>query len=131
MRFLGLTLCLLASSFGARAQSVEDRVTALEARVKVLEEALHNQGVKPALLDATNIDGTYKATLPNGESVNVEFNKGHVTANVGKETKAGTYEITGERVIVTADGKSETLIIEGDHLRGNSGGDKIDFIKTK
>jgi hypothetical protein len=131
MRFLGLTLCLLASSFGARAQSVEDRVTALEARVKVLEEALHSQGVKPVLLDATNIDGTYKATLPNGELVNVEFNKGHVTAYSGKESKTGTYEIAGERVIVTADGKTETLMIEGDHLRGNAGGDKIDFIKTK
>jgi len=37
MRFIGLTIALLASSLGARAQSAEDRVAALEARVKSLE----------------------------------------------------------------------------------------------
>ena len=40
MRSIGLTLCLLASSFGARAESVEDRLAALEMRVKTLEQAL-------------------------------------------------------------------------------------------
>ena len=47
MRFIGLTLCLLASSFGARAESAEDRIGALEARVKALEQALRDAGEKP------------------------------------------------------------------------------------
>ena len=49
MRLLGLTLCLLASSFGARAESIEDRMAALERRVKVLEEALRNKSEAPTL----------------------------------------------------------------------------------
>ena len=49
MRLIGLTLCLLASSFGARAESIEDRMAALERRVKGLEEALRNQGEESAL----------------------------------------------------------------------------------
>ena len=44
MRLLGLTLCLLASSFGARAESIEERMTALERQVKSLEGALREQG---------------------------------------------------------------------------------------
>ena len=40
MRRIGLTLCLLVSSLGARAEAAEDRVAELEARVKALESAL-------------------------------------------------------------------------------------------
>ena len=43
MRLFGLTLALLASSLGARAESVEDRMTALEQQVKTLQEALRSQ----------------------------------------------------------------------------------------
>jgi hypothetical protein len=39
MRRIGLTLCLLVSSLGARAEAAEDRVAELEARVKALETA--------------------------------------------------------------------------------------------
>ena len=133
MRLVGLTLCLLASSFGARADSVEDRVTALEARVKVLEAALQSQTGKSAALPAAtlNIDGTYKATLPDGGVITAEFNKGKAVATTGKETKTATYEIIGQQVVVTADGKTETLTIDGDHLRTVEGSNKIDFIKTK
>ena len=46
MRFVGLTLCLLASSFAARAESAEERLSALEAKVKVLEQALLEAGAK-------------------------------------------------------------------------------------
>lgn len=49
MRLIGLTLCLLASSFGARAESIEDRMAALERQVKTLEAALRDQECKPAL----------------------------------------------------------------------------------
>ncbi|MEI9893402.1 MAG: hypothetical protein WDN28_05750 [Chthoniobacter sp.] len=95
MRLIGLTLCLLASSFGARAESVEDRVSALEARVKALEVALHStQAPKPAAL----VEGTYKATLPGGDAVSLEFSNGHVTASNGK---TGTYEIAGQRIIIS------------------------------
>ena len=48
MRLIGLTLCLLASSFGARAESIEDHIAALERRVKGLEEALRIQSEAPA-----------------------------------------------------------------------------------
>lgn len=37
MRLIGLTLCLLASSFGARAESIEDRMASLERQVKTLD----------------------------------------------------------------------------------------------
>ena len=49
MRLLGLTLCLLASSFGARAESIEDRMASLERQVKTLEEALRIQSEAPTL----------------------------------------------------------------------------------
>jgi hypothetical protein len=132
MRFVGLTLALLASSLGARADSVEDRVNALEARVKALEEALRAvQGIKqPA---AANIDGEYKGTLPEGAPITLTFDKGKVVATTGNESKTGTYEIVGQRVLITAEGgKSETLTIDGNVLHANAGKDKtIDFTKTK
>ena len=132
MRLIGLTLCLLASSLGARAESVEDRVAALEARVKALEVALQNQAIKPVALNAAGIDGTYKANLPNGEVMTAEFSKGKVVATFGKETKTGTYEIIGQRIVITAEGKSETLLIDGEVLHDTTAGnDKIDFLKTK
>jgi hypothetical protein len=128
MRLIGLTLCLLASSLGARAESVEDRVSALEARVKALEEALHNQAPKAV----AGVDGTYKGSLPSGQLLTLAFNKGSVTATAGKDSTTGTYEIVGQRVIVTAAGKSETLTIDGDVLHDTtSGNTKIDFIKSK
>ena len=49
MRLFGLTLALLASSLGARADSVEDRMTALEQQVKNLQEALRSQSENPAV----------------------------------------------------------------------------------
>jgi hypothetical protein len=131
MRLLGLTLCLLASSLGARADSVEDRVAALEARVKALEAALQNQAGKPVALNAATIDGTYKATLPNGQLVTAEFSKGAVTVTTSSETKSGTYEIAGQRIIATAGDKSAILTVEGDHLRAQDGDKQIDFVKTK
>jgi hypothetical protein len=132
MRFIGLTLALLASSFGARAESLEDGVVALEARVKTLEAALHAQAVAPTASNSTSIDGAYKATMPNGDVVTVEFARGRVVASTGKESKTGTYEIIGQRVVVSADGKSESLTIDGDHLRGDTGnGHPIDFVRTK
>ena len=57
MRLIGLTIALLASSLGARAESVEDRMTALEEQVKTLQEALRNQSSmtdKPELLSITD-----------------------------------------------------------------------------
>ena len=57
MRLFGLTLALLTSSLGARAESVEDRMTALEQQVKTLQEALRNQSSmtdKPELLSITD-----------------------------------------------------------------------------
>ena len=54
MRRFGLTLALLASSLGARAESVEDRMAALERQVRTLEEALRNQTGTPALTDAAS-----------------------------------------------------------------------------
>ena len=59
MRLFGLTLALLASSLGARAESVEDRMTALEQQVKTLQEALRSQSGaadKPELLSITDGD---------------------------------------------------------------------------
>lgn len=129
MRFVGLTLALLASSLGARAESVEDRVSALEARVKALEEALRVQGARQATASA--IDGEYHATLPNGNPIALTFDKGKVVATSGKDTRAGTYEIIGQRVVVTADGKSESLTIDSNVLHGGAGEKTIDFIKTK
>lgn len=57
MRLAGLTLCLLASSLGARAELIEDRMASLERRVKVLEEALRDQSEVPEL------NGSRSATL--------------------------------------------------------------------
>jgi hypothetical protein len=127
MRFIGLTLCLLASTFGARADSLEDRVTALELRVKVLEDALRAQG--GAATAATNIDGIYKAALPNGSSVTATFDHGKVAVQDGSETKTATYAVAGGKVFVTGDGKTETLTIDGDHLRTDDS-NRIDFQKT-
>jgi hypothetical protein len=78
MRFIGLTLALLASSLGARADSAEERVGALEARVKALEAALNDQPGKAAALPAA------------------------------VEKSEGAYEIAGQRVIHSADGKADT-----------------------
>ena len=66
MRLVGLTLCLLASSLGARAESIEDRMAALERQVKTLEEALRNQGGKPTIPDA--IDAEFKLVDEHGEN---------------------------------------------------------------
>ena len=130
MRYAGLTLCLLASSLGARAESVEDRVAALEARVKALEATLQAQTAKAATV--ANINGSYKATLPNGEALTVEFADGKAVATTASGAKAATYEIVGQRVIVTPEsGKQEILtIVDADHLR-SEGRDKVEFVKTK
>ena len=56
MRLFGLTLCLLASSLGARAESIEDRMASLERQVKTLEEALRNQSGQPMIADADPVD---------------------------------------------------------------------------
>ena len=60
MRFVGLTLCLLASSLGARAESIEDRMASLERQVKTLEEALRNQSGKPTIADIDAVDAEFK-----------------------------------------------------------------------
>ena len=136
MRFVGLTLALLASSLGARAESLEDRVAALEARVKTLEAALQVQAAAghPAAA-ATAIDGSYQAVLPDKTVFTAEFSKGRVFAAAIKEgtkgaTKVGTYEIVGQRVLVTTDGKTVSIVIDGDHLRTEDS-DHIDFVKIK
>jgi len=67
MRFIGLTIALLASSLGARAQSAEDRVAALEARVKSLEAALQQRSSVPLALDAgaqESATGAYEIAAP-------------------------------------------------------------------
>ena len=67
MRFIGLTIALLASSLGARAQSAEDRVAALEARVKSLEAALQQRSSVPLALDAgaqESATGAYEIAVP-------------------------------------------------------------------
>ena len=56
MRLVGLTLCLLASSLGARAESIEDRMASLERQVKTLEEALRAQGEKATIPDAIDAE---------------------------------------------------------------------------
>jgi hypothetical protein len=113
---------------------VEDRVSALEARVKALEEALHGvQGAKQQVTPSS-IDGEYHATLPDGNPITLTFEKGKVVATADKETKTGAYEVVGQRVIVTGDGgKTEVLTIEGNVLHGKTRGDgkTIDFTKTK
>ena len=124
MRLIGLTLCLLASSLGARAESVEERIGALEARVKELENALRNQAANPASIIA---DGVYKGQLPNGEAMTLELSKGHFVASTDQGSKSGVFEILGDKVIATVDGKPEFLRIEGDHLKN----DKIDLTKSK
>ena len=60
MRLFGLTLCLLASSLGARAESIEDRMASLERQVKTLEEALRNQSGKPTIADIDAVDAEFK-----------------------------------------------------------------------
>jgi hypothetical protein len=131
MRFVGLTLCLLASSFGARADSVEDRVAALEARVKALEQALREGGAKAAVPAASpGLEGTYKGSAPNGQVISLELKAGRAVATLGTDTKTGTYEATGQRIVITIDGKPEPFEIDGDHLRATKGTDKIDFVKS-
>ena len=61
MRFVGLTLCLLASSFAARAESAEERLSTLEARVKSLEQALLEVGGK---LPAAAVSAPLVDSLP-------------------------------------------------------------------
>jgi hypothetical protein len=78
MRFIGLTLALLASSLGARADSAEERVATLEARVKALEAALSNPSDTVAALPPAI------------------------------EKSEDTYEIAAQRVIHSADGKADT-----------------------
>jgi len=123
MRFLGLTLCLLASSFGARAESVEERVAALEARVKALEQALRTQ----ASLPAANIDGSYKGQSQSGETITVQLAGGRFVATADGGTKTGPYEVVGDKIVVTVDGKPEVFLLQGDHIKN----DKIDLIKSK
>ena len=65
MRLIGLTLCLLASSLGARAESIEDRMAALERQVKSLEAALRDQGGKPTLADNDAVNAEFKAVVQN------------------------------------------------------------------
>jgi len=62
MRRIGLTLCLLVSSLGARAEAAEDRVAELEARVKALETALGASSVLDARQEKR--DGTYENAGP-------------------------------------------------------------------
>ena len=57
MRLFGLTLALLASSLGARAESVEDRMAALEQQVKTLQEALRSQSGATDPASPTLTDG--------------------------------------------------------------------------
>jgi hypothetical protein len=127
MRFLGLTLCLLASSFTARAESVEERIAALEARVKSLEQALGNQAAKPA---AHVADGTYKGQLPNGDSLTLKLADGHYVASTDQGSKEGAFEVMGDKdkvVVATVDGKPQFLRLEGDHLKN----DTVDLTKSK
>lgn len=127
MRSLGLTLCLLASSFGARAETVEDRVAALEARVKALEQALQ----KATAPVAGDIAGSYTAALPDGKVLALELKEGKAVVALGNDSKAGTYEVIGDKVVITVDNKPESFVIEGDHIKAVKGNDKIDFVKTK
>ena len=60
MRLAGLTLCLLASSLGARAELIEDRMAALERQVKTLEEALRNQSGKPMMAEIDAVDAEFQ-----------------------------------------------------------------------
>lgn len=60
MRLVGLTLCLLASSLGARAESIEDRMTSLERQVKTLEEALRIQSGKPKVAHTDSVDAEFR-----------------------------------------------------------------------
>ncbi len=63
MRLFGLTLCLLVSAFGSRAESIEDRVASLERQVKTLEEALRMQGGKAMLTDTDDAEARFTAPL--------------------------------------------------------------------
>jgi hypothetical protein len=130
MRFIGLTLCLLASSLGARAESTDERIAALEARVKTLEQALQAKSA-PAPAAAVNIDGTYTGALPNGATISFEFQGGKVVALLKDEKKSGTYEVVGQNAVVTIEDKTETLSIDGDTLRYRKGNEKIDLVKSK
>jgi hypothetical protein len=122
MRTLGLTLCLLASS-------LEDRINALEARVKALEQALQ-QKAAPAPA-AGNIEGSYRALMDDGKVLIMELKDGKVSVALGNDTKTGTYEVLGEKIVITVDNKPEAFAIEGDHIKLVKGNDKVDFVKTK
>jgi lipopolysaccharide export system protein LptA len=122
MRLIGLTLFLLASTFGARADSLEERVAALEARVRALEAAQSGGS-------AAGVDGTYQATLPNGKPLTATFDKGKVVVLDGSETKTATYTVAGGKVFVTAEGKTESMTIEGNVLRTEDS-QKIVFTKV-
>ena len=65
MRLFGLTLALLASSLGARAESVEDRMTALEQQVKTLQAALRNQSGVATMADTESVDEVSKTADEN------------------------------------------------------------------
>ena len=132
MRFVGLTLCLLASSFAARAESVEERLSALEAKVKVLEQALREAGGKsPAAPVSVALDGAYQATLSDGKVLSLDLAKGKAVASMGGENSAGTYEVIGQRLVVTVEDKIESLEIDGDRLRAVKGNEKIEFVRIK
>lgn len=132
MRFVGLTLCLLVSSIVARAETAEERITALEARVKALELALREAGGKfPTASAGAGLDGTYKATLSNGKELTLELQSGKVSVSMDADAKSGTYEAIGQRLVVHVEGTSETLEIDGGHLRGVKGNEKIDFVRIK
>ena len=131
MRSFGLTLCLLVSSFGARAEAAEDRLAVLEARVKALEQALREGAGQPAApAPAAVLDGSYKAVTPDGKVLTLDLKDGKAVVAMGTDTKTGTYQVIGQRVVVTVDGKAEALDIEGGHLRAAKGSDKIDFVKS-
>jgi hypothetical protein len=69
MRFVGLTLCLLVSSLGARAESIEDRMAALERQVKTLEEALRNQSGQQTITVTDAADAEEKTARPTSDTL--------------------------------------------------------------
>ena len=130
MRLIGLTLCLLASSFGARAESMEDRVAALEARVKVLEQALkvHSEKFAP---NAANVAGNYKAVVLN-EILNLDLQDGKASLDEDGKKSTGTYAVADKVLTVTLDDKKpQIFLISGDRLISSGLGGNMEFIKTK
>lgn len=130
MRLIGLTLCLLASSFGARAESVEDRMAALEARVKVLEQALKVQSEK-LLPTAASVEGNYKTVVLN-KILNLDLKDGKASFEEGEEKAAGTYTVVDNVLTVTIEtGKPQVFVISGDRLISSGFGGNMEFVKTK